>query len=68
MALIARAYGWEDNPETGEPEFVVRLIATTQEDVPDLTWGDVWDETPLLLVRAKKEAASPEHLTDVEEA
>lgn len=52
MALIATSAGLELNPETNEQEFVIRLIAQTKEDVPDLNMNDVWGETSLRLSRA----------------
>ncbi len=51
MALIATSVGLELNSETNEQEFVIRLVAQSQEDVPDLSMGDVWGETPLRLTR-----------------
>lgn len=51
MALIATRIGLELNPETNEQEFVIRLVAQTQMDVPELNAGDVWGETPLRLLR-----------------
>jgi hypothetical protein len=51
MALIATSVGLEINRETNEQEFVIRLVAQRQEDVPDLNVGDVWGETPLRLTR-----------------
>lgn len=51
MSLIATSVGLELNPETNEHEFVIRLVAQTKEDVPDLNMDDVWGETPLRLSR-----------------
>ena len=51
MPLIATKIGLELNPETNEQEFVIRLVAQRKEDVPDLNAGDVWGETPLILMR-----------------
>ncbi len=52
MALIATSTGWQKNPETGQEEFVVRLVASDPQDVPGLTAGDIWNRTPLRLERA----------------
>jgi hypothetical protein len=52
MALIATSVGLELNPETNENEFIIRLVAQSNVDVPDLSMGDVWGKTPLRLVRA----------------
>lgn len=51
MALIATSVGLELNQETNEHEFVIRLVAQQQVDIPDLNIGDVWGETPLKLIR-----------------
>lgn len=53
MALIAKSAGWEDDPETGARIFAVRLVADREEDVPPITFDDVWNETPLKLERVK---------------
>lgn len=54
MPLIATKLGWEDNDETGEQEFVIRLVATQKEDVPDITFDDLWKEVPLRIERVKR--------------
>lgn len=51
MPMIATKVGWEKNPETGEEEYVVRLLCEREEDIPDLKARDVWDKTPLSLSR-----------------
>ncbi len=52
MALIATSAGWQKNPETGQEEYVVRLVASDPQDIPGLTYGDIWKRTPLRLERA----------------
>ncbi len=54
MQLIAKKLGWEENAETGEQEFVIRLVATRKEDVPDITFDDLWKEVPLRIERLKR--------------
>ena len=54
MTLTATSAGWEENPETGKDEYVIRLKADNPEDVPSLTAADIWNKTPLNLIRKDK--------------
>lgn len=49
MAMTATSAGWQKNEESGRDEYVIRLRADGPEDVPDLTAGDIWNQTPLRL-------------------
>lgn len=51
MALVAKSFGWQKNNETGNEEFLVVLKAQSQDDVPSLTFGDLIEKVPLLIVR-----------------
>ena len=51
MPLIATKIGWEDDPDTGAKVFIIRLKADKEKDVPDITFGDVWNSIPLKLER-----------------
>lgn len=61
MSLYAKSAGWEDDPETGARQFIIRLVAEYEHDIPALTADDVWQRTPLHLTRAlqAKEGGQP---------
>ena len=52
--LFARRAGRAINPETGREEFVITLVAEDRSDVPELTAGDIWRRTPLVLLRKEE--------------
>ena len=56
MALIATSVGWRDDEDTGERVFTVTLRAQTADDVPDVTFDDVWHSTPMTLMRTPTRA------------
>jgi len=60
MSLIATSLGYEKNEETGEVEMIIRLLVQTEADMPKLTAADIWDATPLRLIRADEAAGGGE--------
>lgn len=50
MALIAKNAGWEIDNETGKREFVIRLVAESIADVPEMMGKFIWDSIPLDLI------------------